>query len=69
MLAVPVVDVVVFLVLSEDHVGVAVVELAVELRVLSNRLKFLNAVHFQGFFTGFGKELICFRLKLTNMNI
>ena len=69
MLAVPVVDVVVFLVLSEDHVGVAVVELAVELRVLSNGLKFLNAVHFQRFFTGFGKELICFRLKFTNMDI
>jgi hypothetical protein len=69
VLAVPVVDVVVFLVLGEDHVGVAVVELPVELWVLANGLEFLNAVHFQGFFTGFGKELICFRLKLTNMDI
>jgi hypothetical protein len=69
VLAVPVVDVVVFLVLGEDHVGVAVVELPVELGVLANGLEFLDAVHLQGFFTGFGKELICFRLKLTNMDI
>lgn len=65
----PVVDVVVFFILSKDNIGVSIVELTVELNVLSNRLKLLNAVDFETFLTCSGKEFICFCLKLTNVDI
>lgn len=42
--AVPIMDIVVFFILFNDHIGVAIVKLPKELRVLSDRLELLDSV-------------------------
>lgn len=63
----PVVDVVVLLVLLEHHVGVAVVELTVELGVLPHWLELLDAIHLQLVLARLGEEGISLGLELPNV--
>lgn len=65
----PVVDVIVLFVLLYNHVGVSVVELSVELGVLSDRLKFFNAVDLKNFLASLSEESLCLCLQFLDMYV
>ncbi len=62
-------DVVVLLILLDDHVGVAIVELTQELGILSYGLEFFNPVYFYIFLAALGKERLSLGLQLANVDV
>jgi hypothetical protein len=65
----PIMNVIVLIILLEDNVGVPIVELSMELSLLLDRLKLLNAVHLQGLLPSYGEKGLSLSLKLLNFDI
>ena len=65
----PIMNVIVLIILLEDNVGVPIVELSMELSLLLDWLKLLNAVHLQGLLPSYGKKGLSLSLKLLNFDI
>lgn len=62
-------NVIVLIILLEDNVGVPIVELSMELILLLDRLKLLNAVHLQGLLPSCGEKGLSLSLELLNFDI
>jgi hypothetical protein len=65
----PVMNIIILLILFEDHVGVPVVELAEEFFGLSNRFELLDPINFESVYASLCKESISFFLKLLYMYV
>ena len=65
----PIMNVIVLIILLEDNVGIPIVELSMELSLLLDRLKLLNAVHLQGLLPSYGEKGLSLSLKLLNFDI
>ena len=56
-------NIIVFIVLLDDNVGISVVEFSVELRVLAHRLKLLNSINLNWVLSCLGKEGLSLSLQ------